>query len=170
MPVAGIDVASPGSSPQTQARSERVAVAENGSAISDSAVEPPAADARRPTHSADQSLSGSIDAIFSGADAAAPEARSTDRVDQAPASADAEQLPLEGAPARRAANELSLDHVFKANAPARSGSDDFSFDQFFGEGTPREAAPGSGDSSAAPSEPLDDVAQFSSWLSGLKKT
>jgi hypothetical protein len=170
MPAAGITVASPVSLAQTQATSERTAVAENGSAISDSAVEPPAAGSRRLTHSADQSVSGSIDAIFSGADAAVPEARPTDRADEALATAEAGQLPLEGAPARRAANELSLDHVFKSNAPPRSGSDDFSFDQFFGEGTPREAAPGSGDSGAAPSEPLDDVAQFSSWLSGLKKT
>jgi tetratricopeptide (TPR) repeat protein len=170
VPVAGIEVASPVSSPQPPSRTERSAVAENGSAIPDSAVEPPAAESRGLTHSADQSLSGSIDAIFSGADDAASEPHPTARVDEAPATADAGQLPLEGAPARRAANELSLDHVFKANAPPRSGSDDFSFDQFFGEGTPGEAAPGSGDPGTAPSEPLDDIAQFSSWLSGLKKT
>jgi hypothetical protein len=170
MPVAGIAATSPVSSPHLEATPERTAVAENRSAISDAAVEPPAAGSRRPAQSADQSLSGSIDAIFSGADAAAPEAPPADRGDEARESADAGHLPLEGAPARRAANELSLDHVFKANAPPRSGSDDFSFDQFFGEGTPREATPGSGDSGAAPSEPADDVAQFSSWLSGLKKT
>ena len=128
------------------------------------------ADARRPPHSSDQSLSGSIDALFSGAGATAPEVPPKNRVDEPPATADARQLPLEGTPAHRAANELSLDHVFKANAPPRSGSDDFSFDEFFGEDTPRDASQGSGDPSTAPSEPTDDVARFSSWLSGLKKT
>lgn len=77
--------------------------------------------------------------------------------------------PTTGAPAHRAASELSLDHVFKANS-GRSPNPAFSFDQFFSQEAAEQASP----SPEAPSEPrgdsTDDIAQFNAWLNGLKKS
>lgn len=74
-----------------------------------------------------------------------------------------------GQPTRRASDEFSLDRVF-SDAPRKSAevrrSQGFSFDQFFSEGAPQ---------SASPNQPTDpqphdaDIAQFNSWLEGLKK-
>jgi len=79
---------------------------------------------------------------------------------------------LEGEPAHRAPDELSLDHVFKGNsAPRPAGEGDgFSFDQFFSDEVAEDAVENSADSSAVAQQGPDDIAQFNAWLNGLKKT
>lgn len=80
--------------------------------------------------------------------------------------------PIEGAPARRASGELSLDSVFRdPGAGGAQPPQGFSFDKFFANPTPAMGSP------AAPTPPLgqasaspdDDIEQFNSWLDGLKK-
>jgi len=72
---------------------------------------------------------------------------------------------IAGTPARVAARELSLDAVFASEqAPASPSS--FSFDQFFSQGAATDAAAPTTPSNA---ESQDDVAQFTSWLQGLKR-
>ena len=81
--------------------------------------------------------------------------------------------PLPGRPAAPAANELSLDHVFRHATPATgSGAQSgFSFDQFFSQQAQQDVA-------ATDAEPAnegaagqgDDIQQFNAWLEGLKKT
>ncbi len=80
---------------------------------------------------------------------------------------------MEGAPARRATEELSLDSVFREqrSSSAPSESRGFSFDKFFANPTPAMG------SSIMETPPLgqpsesadDDIEQFNSWLDGLKK-
>ncbi len=80
--------------------------------------------------------------------------------------------PIAGAPARRATEELSLDHVFReSHAPAPPETGGFSFDRFFESNSPGPATP-------ARETPIDapaagggdaDIEQFNSWLQGLKK-
>lgn len=72
---------------------------------------------------------------------------------------------LDGAPARPAARDLSLDSVFgKEGGPQPST---FSFDQFFSHrSTQGPATPEQGTGSAP--ESADDVAKFTQWLEGLK--
>ncbi len=77
---------------------------------------------------------------------------------------------IAGKPTRAASDEFSLDHVF-ADAPRRSAelrrSQSFSFDQFFSDGG---ATPGAGAPPPSAAEPREaDIAQFNSWLEGLKK-
>ena len=87
------------------------------------------------------------------------------------------QSPVVGRAARPAAQELSLDRVFRetaAPAEPRREAGAFSFDQFFGD-TPPGLQPGapSASDAAVPGEASDvasaDAEQFTSWLSGLKK-
>ena len=134
---------------------------------------------------ASDTVSGSIDALFSGAgsdeaEPAEPPASSgvSDRAAIANAVApDAEASPSEpepitGAPARRATDELSLDHVFKSNAPPRSSgeAENFSFSQFFAEESKPAASANPGGAAPAPApESIDDISQFNAWLDGLKK-
>lgn len=77
--------------------------------------------------------------------------------------------PIAGKPTRAATDEFSLDRVF-SDSPRRSAelrrSQGFSFDQFFSDGS-GPAKPGVQASSAEPREA--DIAQFNSWLEGLKK-
>ena len=84
-----------------------------------------------------------------------------------------ETPPLQGMPAHRAADELSLDHVFKSNPAPRQEAEGegFSFDQFFADDM-NEAAPkpGAEATSSAAHGAGDDIAQFNNWLNGLKKT
>jgi hypothetical protein len=76
---------------------------------------------------------------------------------------------ISGEPARRAANDLSLDSVFGASAaPAPAAPSSFSFDQFFSQRATSEHQ-GSGGTGQAPSSSGDDVAQFTQWLEGLKQ-
>jgi len=76
--------------------------------------------------------------------------------------------PMAGKPAREAATELSLDHVFREPGQTRPAEDasGFSFDQFFAgelaDESSGEKAPAQGDA--------DDIEQFNAWLNGLKKT
>ena len=122
------------------------------------------------TPSSSETVRGSIDALFTGAGASLSDVGAANTLHDAFAHDGPESAPLQGTPAHRASNELSLDHVFKVTSPPRSNGDDFSFDQFFAadvaEGMPTPA----GDSSATPGEHSDDVAQFNAWLNGLKKT
>ncbi|HEV8498517.1 MAG TPA: tetratricopeptide repeat protein [Gemmatimonadaceae bacterium] len=137
---------------------------------------PPSRQARM-TPGASETVSGSIDALFSGAHASVSDTVAADAL----AAAFARTVPepasvepsLEGTPAHRATDELSLDHVFKANTPPRSSgaTNGFSFDQFFAEEMTDPAAESTG-GDAAPGSPdaTDDIAQFNAWLNGLKKT
>jgi hypothetical protein len=84
---------------------------------------------------------------------------------------------LRGTPAHQAADELSLDHVFRTATPAKgSGAGGvFSLDQFFaGEGSDAEisqgSSEGSGGGAGGAHRTGDDIAQFNAWLNGLKKT
>jgi tetratricopeptide (TPR) repeat protein len=140
----------------------------------------PPAPTAPPTMPSD-TVSGSIDALFTGANAA--RGGSAGDVEAARAiagafapdaeDATAEPEPIRGAPTHRATDELSLDHVFKSNAAPRSteGGAGFSFSQFFAE----ESKPGQQSRTtrdapaAAPVESTDDIAQFNAWLDGLKK-
>jgi hypothetical protein len=79
---------------------------------------------------------------------------------------------LTGVPAHRAANELSLDHVFRAGPPApeADGGSNFSFDQFFAEEMTDQKPASAADQAPQNQSSADDIAQFNAWLSGLKKT
>ena len=141
-------------------------------------------------------VSGSIDALFAGASSGgakstrAESAASAIAEALAPGAEDAaaEPEPIQGAPTVRAADELSLDHVFKSNAGPRASSDGegFSFSQFFaeepkaGQSGAAGSAPGAAAGSGAAPRPEaagpgpgagggDDIAQFNAWLDGLKK-
>jgi hypothetical protein len=75
-------------------------------------------------------------------------------------------------PAHRAADELSLDHVFRSNPAPRQESEGegFSFDQFFAEDISEAAPKASEPTTSAARGGSDDIAQFNNWLNGLKKT
>jgi tetratricopeptide (TPR) repeat protein len=132
----------------------------------------------RMTPGASETITGSIDALFSGAHARVSDAD----LDAASALAAAfattpepephRPTPLPGTPAHRAPDELSLDHVFKANTPTREGSESngFSFDQFFAEEMTDASADSPGEPTPGSPESTDDIAQFNAWLNGLKKT
>jgi tetratricopeptide (TPR) repeat protein len=124
----------------------------------------------RHTPSSSETVSGSIDALFSGADASSADVNAASTLQEAFAPETAETTPLQGMPARRASSELSLDHVFKGNAPPPADADGFSFDQFFAEEMSDPAPSASGEGSARAGESTDDIAQFNAWLNGLKKT
>jgi hypothetical protein len=70
-----------------------------------------------------------------------------------------------GTPARVAPRELSLDAVFASEQPPASPSN-FSFDQFFSKGA---AADDAAPAAPANADSQDDVAEFTSWLQGLKR-
>lgn len=138
----------------------------NGNAIGASVGAP----ARAPEVAAapSSSVSGSVDALFSGLQPSASDENAAFALAQAFAPPPQESLPLKGMPARRASDELSLGHVFKSKTPARGTASDFSFDQFFADEMHQE--PASAAENPAPAPSGDDVAQFSAWLNGLKKT
>jgi hypothetical protein len=92
---------------------------------------------------------------------------------------------LRGTPAHQAADELSLDHVFRAATPAKGGGavGAFSLDQFFAgempdaetsanssEGSGPGGASGGGGGGGGGPRTNEDIAQFNAWLNGLKKT
>ena len=124
----------------------------------------------RATPNSGETVSGSIDALFTGAIATASDSMAAITLSDAFAPDDRDTPPLQGAPAHRAEDELSLDHVFRANQPpsAGAGKDDFSFDEFFAEEA-NEGTSGVGGDASGASAP-DDIAQFNAWLNGLKKT
>jgi tetratricopeptide (TPR) repeat protein len=129
----------------------------------------------RMTPGASETITGSIDALFSGAsasdsDTAAADALAAAFAETAPDSA-SDPTSLDGTPAHRAQDELSLDHVFKASTPPRqSGATGFSFDQFFADEMADPAEESSTDAAPGAPEGTDDIAQFNAWLNGLKKT
>lgn len=75
---------------------------------------------------------------------------------------------LDGAPARQASGDLSLNAVFNTGNPAPpTPPSNFSFDQFFSRrATAEHDAQPSGEEAT---ESKEDVAQFSQWLEGLKQ-
>jgi hypothetical protein len=119
-----------------------------------------------------ETVSGSIDALFSGADSSSKDANAASTLAQAFAPEGPETTPLQGMPAHKASSELSLDHVFKTGqAPRAEGEGDgFSFDQFFSDDLGDNATKGSHETPASPKQGPDDIAQFNAWLNGLKKT
>ena len=109
---------------------------------------------------------GTIDALFDSGSELDDDLLAADTLAQAFAPEPAPE-PLQGRPARQAANELSLDRVFRQPTPAHAGeASGFSFDQFFAgersEESRGEAPERSGDD--------DDIEQFNAWLNGLKKS
>ncbi|HVX40962.1 MAG TPA: hypothetical protein VHB25_15435, partial [Gemmatimonadaceae bacterium] len=145
--------------------------AEQEPAIDDAAEEWAAPDVPRPTPAAGETVSGSIDALFSGAEASSHDSAAASALAEAFAPEGPETAPLHGVPAHRASSELSLDHVFKSGTPPRGeNADAFSFDQFFAEEVTQGPASTDAEPGAAPREAPDDIAQFNAWLNGLKKT
>lgn len=132
---------------------------------------PPVASSRPTPPSSSETVTGSIDALFSGADASTVDATAASTLAQAFASEVPEAPPLQGMPAHRATDELSLDHVFKSNpAPKQEAEGEgFSFDQFFADDIEAAPKPGAEPASSA-AQGTDDIAQFNNWLNGLKKT
>ena len=132
---------------------------------------------RRETPGSSATVSGSIDALFSGTGPSAADVDAAATLSQAfaPDKAETPPAPLKGVPAHAASNELSLDHVFKSTQPRRQDVDniDFSFDQFFSDELTDNAPKGGTEPSANAGKggaPGDDIAQFNNWLNGLKKT
>ena len=125
---------------------------------------------RRMTPVSEDTVRGSLDALFTEADAASPTGTGVDSHQSLPVDASLESDPLHGTPAHRASNELSLDHVFKGNSHPRGEPNDFSFDQFFSEDMTDAPSAGNLPGGVAPTDPSDDIAQFNAWLNGLKKT
>ena len=115
-----------------------------------------------------ESNGGSIDELFGGNGASGGEEDLVAADTLATAFASEPSPEPAGKPARQAATELSLDHVFRAPGQRRSADDNsgFSFDQFFAGDLSEESggqkAPAAGD--------VDDLEQFNAWLNGLKKT
>ena len=118
----------------------------------------------------DETVSGSIDALFPATDVAPHDSEPASALAEAFADSGESDSEL-GRPAHPASSELSLDQVFKSSTPVRSEAqpDGFSFDQFFsGEANSSSASPPN--PNAPPAEGTDDIAQFNAWLNGLKKT
>ena len=117
---------------------------------------------------------GTIDALFGTRTAGRSEDSAASALAQAfGGSLDAPAIT--GRPARAAAQELSLDSVFR-DGPARAtrASQSFSFDQFFSESAAPSEVPAGRPPDVAPAgEPAersaDDIQQFNSWLQGLKQ-
>jgi tetratricopeptide (TPR) repeat protein len=155
----------------------------NGGSRSSGETAPPAEDVAPPTRAArmtpgaSETVTGSIDALFSGASPSVSDAAAADAFAAAFSATVPEPTPpvsstLSGTPAHRAADELSLDHVFKAITPTREcgAANGFSFDQFFADEMTDTTADSPGDPGAGAPEATDDIAQFNAWLNGLKKT
>ena len=128
------------------------------------------------------SVSGSLDALFAGAEGARREtARSPLEVAFSADAADRPErkreddasAPLRGRPATPAATELSLDHVFRRATPGggAQAQGGFSFDQFFSQQAQNDAAtPTPEPARESASSESDDIQQFNAWLEGLKKS
>ena len=129
----------------------------------------PPADADAEEGASADGIGGTIDALFSDAQSSSQRAE-TSVLAEAFSDQSSDGPMLEGRPAHPAANELSLDQVFKVATPAHTEAqpDGFSFDQFFAGET--NSSPASPPTNTSPSEGTDDIAQFNAWLNGLKKT
>ena len=126
----------------------------------------------------ERGVGGSIDALFTGAESSDADEAAASRLAGAFArdngeeeDADSEQA-MSGNPARRAQDELSLDHVFRERATsADRGQPAFSFDQFFSQSSAERAGAAPAEQAGTPTaSPDDDIQQFNAWLEGLKKT
>jgi hypothetical protein len=118
---------------------------------------------------ADQPLGESSESAFG--EAPEPDANVTAATVLAEAFSDEEATaaPLEGVPAHRAPNELSLDHVFRTpNKGVESSA--FSFDRFFSDETKEKKPAPAPEPQENPTGAPDDIAQFNAWLDGLKKS
>ena len=143
--------------------------AEGTSGVAESGAEP-----REPEHA---SSGGTIDLMFDPASVSDEDQAAAEGLAGAygatPEAIEPPPTPMEGAPARRATEELSLDSVFRDQRSPASLSEPrgFSFDKFFANPTPAMG------SSIMETPPLgqpsesadDDIEQFNSWLDGLKK-
>jgi len=121
----------------------------------------------------ESSVRGSIDALFTGAEASNDDEEAASRLADAFSQNVADdEPPMAGQPARRAQDELSLDHVFRERSGAADrGQPAFSFDQFFSQSATERTSNAPADQPGAPTgSPDDDIQQFNAWLEGLKKT
>jgi tetratricopeptide (TPR) repeat protein len=115
---------------------------------------------------------GSVNTLFSGAPVTGDDAAAAELLAGAflvPEGAPPAAPSTIGRPARAAANELSLDNVFREPGQRTSTEQRrsaFSFDQFFSEGGSGDAG---GAADAEEEHSPDDIAQFNAWLEGLKK-
>jgi tetratricopeptide (TPR) repeat protein len=124
------------------------------------------------------SVGGSIDALFTGAEASDADEEAASRLadafskEEKAEEEEKEQQPIVGQPARRAQDELSLDHVFRERSNAGERTQPaFSFDQFFSQSATERTSNAPADQPGTPSgSPDDDIQQFNAWLEGLKKT
>ena len=117
------------------------------------------------------SVAGSIEALFAGAESNRADEEAASMLAGAFAGDLRDEEPMAGMPARRAQDELSLDHVFRERGAASDrGQPAFSFDQFFSQDATDGGTSGSEPASASPSDRDDDIQQFNAWLEGLKKT
>jgi Meckel syndrome type 1 protein len=160
----------------TAASAEPASPPGNGAALGTEAETPSAGGAgERPSRAAMQT--GSVNVLFPQRVAGPDEAAAAALAGAFGGPSPRAESPVVGRAARPAAQELSLDRVFRETAAPiepRREAGAFSFDQFFGD-TPPGLQPGAppAPDAAAPSEASDvtsaDAEQFSSWLSGLKK-
>jgi tetratricopeptide (TPR) repeat protein len=134
---------------------------------------------RLETPGTSETVSGSIDALFSGTGSSTADVDAAATLSQAFAEETSESMPappLPGVPAHAAKSELSLDHVFKTTPSRRhedAASDGFSFDRFFAEELNDTGQKGGSEPPNTPGKgagPGDDIAQFKNWLNALKKT
>ncbi|HEY6830528.1 MAG TPA: tetratricopeptide repeat protein, partial [Gemmatimonadaceae bacterium] len=114
---------------------------------------------------------GSIDMLFSDSPTADDDLSAAMSLAEAFGSeSEGDDSALRGTPAHPAADELSLDHVFRSATPAKgAAAGGFSLDQFF---SGNAANPETSETSAEGTSPRsnDDIAQFNAWLNGLKKS
>ena len=115
---------------------------------------------------------GGIDRLFSGGGVGDADERAASAI--AAAFADAPAVPIVGEPTREGVDELSLDSVFKGDDAPRPAvqrqSTKLRFDQFFSEVDPSASSastvPAPVPQASGTGE--DDIAQFNTWLKGLK--
>ena len=116
---------------------------------------------------------GSIDALFSGANASEIDAAAASALAEAFGADAFSATPPAGMVAQRSATDAPIDSALTTSTRPMTSPDGFSFDQFFaGEAnvSPPPANPSSEASVPPRLEGTDDVAQFNAWLNGLKKT
>ncbi len=139
---------------------------------------------RRPTPpTGGETVGGSIDALFAGAEAAREDleaatalagaftAAGVSTSDRAESETKKVETPA-GRPARPASDELSLDRVFKEPTPSR-GRDavpGFSFDQFFSDTASVRSSTATPETPGVVQGATEDIEQFNAWLEGLKKS
>jgi hypothetical protein len=145
--------------------------------VPDDVASPPEVSADGGATSSASTVGGSIHNLFTEAEQRRPADQTSQTNREAVAApaphdrSEAEQ-PLPGRPSTPAANELSLDHVFRHATPASgAGAQGFSFDQFFSQQAQQDVA----GTDAEPANEggagqTDDIQQFNAWLEGLKKT